>query len=81
MEVLIEREKANGSFKDHAKTSEPVKEYLRDMQVRPLSNSQQAALDMIVHKIARITAGDPNVQDHWVDIAGYATLVAQQLDG
>ncbi len=35
---------------------------------------------MIFHKIARIINGDPNYADSWVDIAGYATLVANRLE-
>lgn len=38
------------------------------------------ALEMIAHKIARICNGDPNYADNWVDIAGYATLVANRLE-
>ena len=34
---------------------------------------------MIVHKIARILAGDPNHADHWHDIAGYAILVEERI--
>ena len=34
---------------------------------------------MIACKIARILSGDPNWRDHWDDIAGYATLVAERL--
>lgn len=37
------------------------------------------AIEMIFHKIGRIGAGNPNFVDHWEDIAGYATLVAQRL--
>ena len=36
---------------------------------------------MIVTKIARIVNGSPDKVDHWVDIAGYATLVADRLEG
>lgn len=36
---------------------------------------------MIVHKIGRILNGDPNYADSWHDIAGYATLIDQQLTG
>ena len=35
---------------------------------------------MISHKIARIMNGDPNYADNWIDIAGYATLVANRLE-
>jgi hypothetical protein len=37
------------------------------------------SLDMILHKIGRIVAGDAAFKDHWVDIAGYATLVADRV--
>lgn len=33
---------------------------------------------MICFKLARILAGDPDFADHWKDIAGYATLVAER---
>jgi hypothetical protein len=36
---------------------------------------------MVAHKIARIINGDPNYSDSWVDVAGYAKLVADRLDG
>ena len=34
---------------------------------------------MITNKMARIVNGDPNYIDNWHDIAGYATLVEQEL--
>ena len=40
----------------------------------PLSDTQKESLEMIVHKIGRILAGDPSFQDHWDDIAGYAKI-------
>ena len=46
-----------------------------------LDPDQREALEMIAHKIARIVNGDPNYADSWVDIAGYATLVADRLQG
>jgi hypothetical protein len=42
---------------------------------------QAEALDMIFTKIGRILNGDPNHIDSWVDIAGYAKLVADRLQG
>jgi len=42
---------------------------------------QAEALDMIFTKIGRILNGDPNHIDSWIDIAGYATLVADRLQG
>jgi hypothetical protein len=37
------------------------------------------SLDMISNKIARIVNGNPSEPDHWIDIAGYATLIANRL--
>lgn len=42
---------------------------------------QQEALDMIAHKLGRILNGDPDYADSWADIAGYARLVADRLEG
>jgi hypothetical protein len=48
---------------------------------RNMAPDQREALDMIAHKIGRILNGDPDYSDSWRDIAGYATLVADRLDG
>lgn len=44
-----------------------------------LEADQMESLDMIANKIGRILNGDPNYDDSWHDIAGYATLVADRL--
>lgn len=46
-----------------------------------LAPDQRESLEMVMHKIARIINGDPNYADSWHDIAGYAKLVADRLDG
>ena len=46
-----------------------------------LAHDQAEAMDMIIHKIGRIVNGNPDVVDHWLDIAGYAKLVADRLEG
>jgi hypothetical protein len=46
-----------------------------------LAHDQAESLDMIIHKIGRIINGNPDVIDHWLDIAGYAQLVADRLNG
>ena len=48
---------------------------------KTLAHDQAEALDMIIHKIGRIINGNPDVIDHWLDIAGYAQLVADRLNG
>ena len=46
-----------------------------------LAFDQREAIDMIIHKLGRIINGNPDKVDHWTDIAGYAKLVADRLEG
>ena len=83
-DVLAERGKRYGTFKGHAEIAQHLKNissaYLIDRD-KQLSSMQQEAFDMIFHKMARIINGDNNYADSWVDIAGYAKLVADSLQG
>lgn len=82
--VLAERGKRYGKFIDHAVITQQLKAVIKSTlawQVKKLADDQQEALDMICHKIGRIVNGDPNYADSWVDIAGYAKLVADRLEG
>jgi hypothetical protein len=79
--LLAEREKTHGDFRDHAYISQFLKENMRRMAAwHNLSECQRESLEMIAHKIARIISGNPSFKDHWDDIAGYATLISKQLD-
>lgn len=84
-ETLAERGSRYGKFKDHAEITQKLKNQIADFRFihkkPPLSPDQQEALDMICHKIGRIVNGDPNYADSWIDIAGYAKLVADRLEG
>ena len=74
-DVLKEREKTHGAFKNHAYASQLLKSVMRETpNWIKLNDEDKEALEMIAHKIARILCGDPNHADHWVDISGYATL-------
>ncbi len=77
-EILDERGKRYGKFKDHAEISQRLK-YVVSARKDVLADDQREALEMICHKIARIINGDPNYADSWIDIAGYAQLVADRL--
>jgi hypothetical protein len=44
-----------------------------------MTDQQKHAVYMVAHKLARIVCGDPAEPDHWDDIAGYATLVADRI--
>jgi hypothetical protein len=82
--TLDERGKRYGDFLGHAECTQHLKDVIishlasRDKMLMP---DQQEALDMICHKIGRIINGDPDYADSWHDIAGYAQLVADRLNG
>lgn len=80
--TLEDRQKTHGDFGTHAYITQQLKSVLNTHQAwnNNLSESQREALEMILHKIGRIMAGNPDFHDHWHDIAGYATLIANQLD-
>lgn len=83
-EVLEARQKTHGDFSDHSRITQGLKNvvamelYKRDERGQPqLAPEQREAIDMILHKIGRVIAGNPNEPDHWVDIAGYAQIAQQ----
>ena len=78
-DTLQERAKTHGNFETHANLSQALKNTFSEFNQSLLTDDQQEAIDMILHKIARIGNGNPNIHDHWHDIAGYATLVANRL--
>lgn len=80
--VLAERGTRYGAFTGHAAITQRLK---ADMVATPkwskLVPDQMEALEMIAHKIGRILNGDPDYADSWIDIAGYAKLVSDRLEG
>lgn len=79
--TLQERGQRYGVFTRHAEISQQLKQVIEGYQTKVLAADQQEALDMICHKIGRIINGDPDYADSWHDIAGYAQLVADRLNG
>jgi len=80
-QMLAGRESRYGSFIGHANISQYLKDAMRRLEKwDSLVDDQKEALEMIQHKIARILNGDPTYADNWIDIAGYATLVANRLE-
>jgi len=82
--ILNVRAENYGKFKDGAALMQSIKRSMSEHAARhnkTFADDQWEALEMIVHKIGRIVNGNPDVVDHWVDIAGYATLIADRLDG
>lgn len=82
-QTLAERGSRYGEFKDHAEISQRLKDIVGVFVAQRgcvLAPDQGEALDMICHKMARIINGDPDYADSWIDIAGYAKLVADRLE-
>lgn len=82
--TLQERGRRYGTFVGHAQVTQQLKEVMvlaLKARGRNLADDQQEALEMIAHKIGRIVNGDPDYADSWHDIAGYAQLVADRLNG
>ena len=78
--VLTERGSRYGNFEDHARITQSLKHEIRQGDsYTKMEDDMVEALDMIAHKIGRIVNGDPRYADSWVDIAGYAKLVADRL--
>lgn len=78
--TLAERGERYGTFERHASIAQRMKRILFERRDRgQLEDDQAEALEMICHKLARIANGDPDYADSWVDIAGYAKLVADRL--
>lgn len=81
-ETLNERGKTHGDFRENGRIMQLLKDGARTgVNWETLSHEQREALDMILHKIGRILSGNPNEADHWRDIAGYATLCQQIIEG
>ena len=87
-DTLQERGKRYGKFTGHAAVSQGIQEILvRSLKHNPnveeyemLDSDIKEALFMIAHKLGRIVNGDPGYADSWLDIAGYAKLVADRLE-
>ena len=80
--LITERGNRYGKFKDGAEIMQDLKTVMREVDGwHNLTPSQREALDMIQHKIGRILNGDPTYDDSWKDIAGYATLIVNELNG
>ena len=86
-QTLDERGDRYGDWKNHAQISQDIQSAMikgwmmrgdgQDFNDLPAYMTE--ALTMISNKIGRILNGDPYYDDSWRDIAGYATLVVNQL--
>lgn len=87
-EILEERGKRYGSWKNHAAISQDIQNAIAlgvsnrgdGMSLNDFEPYMLETLVMISNKIGRIVNGDPYYDDSWRDIAGYATLVVEELE-
>ncbi len=81
-DILAQRQTTHGDFTDNANIMQDLKVLVHESinwEADRLTPVQREALDMILHKIGRICSGNPNIHDHWDDIAGYAKLVSDRI--
>lgn len=78
--ILDERGSRYGDFRTQAEITQLLKNAMQahrgGLGWLSLKAFQREALEMIASKIGRVLNGDPDYEDSWRDIAGYATLVA-----
>jgi len=80
-QILAERQTTHGDYNEGAFATQTMKEFLRGQSGwAELNPGQAEALDMICHKISRIITGNPDIHDHWDDIAGYAKLASKSFE-
>lgn len=79
-EILNQRGSRYGDFTDNSEVSQILKNTLYTKSLVLTEPYIKEAIDMICHKLARIACGDAKYADSWIDIAGYATLVANKLE-
>jgi hypothetical protein len=79
-DLLKDRGNTYGDFMSDAGICQALKDVMhKEARWSELLSDQKQALEMIMVKVARILNGNPDHIDHWVDIAGYSTLVANRL--
>jgi hypothetical protein len=78
-DTLAQRGDRYGSFQSHSEISQRLSSIMKTRHLPEFYMTEAA--EMICHKLARIANGDPYYDDSWRDIAGYAQLVVDILNG
>jgi hypothetical protein len=78
--VLKERGSRYGEFHNLARISKKIKDMYYMDQKRNVTPAMDEAMEMIIHKLARIINGDPYYKDNLIDIQGYCQLYLDELD-
>ena len=77
--TLNERQSSYGCFEDVALVTENIIDALKQVNYNRMPKTHKMAMYMIASKMARIVNGDHNFIESWHDIAGYATLMENEL--
>jgi len=83
-ETLDARHAKYGYFEDVCRTTYAIRNVIEaelEARGKVLAPDQMYAIEMIAVKLGRIINGDPNYDDNWRDISGYATLIVDRLNG
>jgi hypothetical protein len=76
--LLNTRQTTHGSFADNARNGQFLRDFYRSQPTwKAMDPIHKEALDMIACKLSRIMSGQAAFDDHWKDIAGYATLALE----
>ena len=76
--LLTERGHTHGDFTMNALYGQELRAmFRRTSGWASMPAVQKEALDMIATKVSRILSGQSTHDDHWNDIAGYATLALE----
>lgn len=79
-QTIAQRRGRYGPLIESGEVAMKLEDYLRSLPGwECLAYDQRESLAMITHKISRIMCGDPDYDDSWVDIAGYAQNVVNRL--
>ena len=80
--TLTERGKDYGDYLRKAAFIQEMKYFMRSSPSwDDMDPDMRESVDMIATKMGRIAYGDPSHLDSWIDIAGYAKLVSDRLQG
>ena len=80
-DVLSERKQTHGDFSENARMAQNLRNVIAEAKnYESLSDVQKEAIHNIVSKISRILCGDVDHVDNWTDLAGYSTLVVNELN-
>ncbi len=78
--VLKDREESHGDYSIQAVIVDRLREVMYSTKNwYDLSSVQRDVLLVIAQKISRVLSGNPDFEDHWIDICGYSQLVLKDL--